>query len=66
MHKNCDLIGSAEAARLLHIDRSVLTRSVQAGTVPLRARLESGVLVFERERIERLAAERAAAKGGKQ
>lgn len=56
-----DLIGSREAARILNIDRSVLVKRVQAGKVQPRLKLESatGAYLFDREYIERLAAERA-------
>lgn len=60
MHDERPLIGAARAAELLSITRPTLTRQVRAGLVPLRARLESGVLVFDRERIELLAGERIA------
>lgn len=55
-----DLIGGAEAARILGIaHRSTLMRRVEAGTVPYLAQLDGpgGPLVFDRHDIERLAAE---------
>lgn len=58
MHDDQTLIGTGRAAKLLGIDRATLTRQVAAGLVPLRARLESGALVFELHRIEQLADER--------
>lgn len=56
-----DLIGGAEAARILGIKhRSTLTRRVEAGHVPYLAQLDGpgGPLVFDRHDIERLAAVR--------
>lgn len=51
------LIGSAEAALILKIDRSVLLRRVQAGAVPTVDKLPAatGAYLFSREAIEALA-----------
>lgn len=57
-----DLIGGAEAARILGIaHRSTLVRRVEAGTIPYLAQLDGpgGPLVFDRHDIEALAAEQA-------
>lgn len=55
-----DLIGGAEAARLLGIaHRSTLIRRVEAGQVPYLAQLDGpgGPYVFDRQDIEALAAQ---------
>lgn len=51
------LIGSTEAARILGIDRSSLTRRARAGRVPVVGKLDGlrGALVFDRAVIEQLA-----------
>lgn len=55
-----DLIGAAEAARLLGITvRSTLIRRVEAGRIPYLAQLDGpgGPYVFDRHDIEALAAQ---------
>ena len=52
-------IGSAEACRILKIDRSTLSRWVAAGRVPLAMRVgdkSNAALVFDRAEVERLVA----------
>lgn len=52
-----NLIGTAEAAALLRIDRSSLVRRVRAGTIEPVQKLPAatGAYLFDREAIERLA-----------
>ena len=56
------LIGTAEAARILGVDRSTLVRQVDAGKVAPVQKLgaATGAYVFDRAYVQRLAAERAA------
>ena len=69
MHKMSDMpqnqfIGSAEAALLLHIDRSTLIRWVAAGKLTPAIRVSdtpTGAHLFERSDVERLARTRTAA-----
>lgn len=53
------LIGSAEAAKLLGMSSTTFNRRVLAGDVPALQKLpgSKGAWVFDRETIERLAAE---------
>jgi excisionase family DNA binding protein len=53
MQKNLDLIGSAEAADMLGIDRATVTRWVHAGTlVPFtRGSGRTGEFLFERSTV---------------
>ena len=63
MHQNTDLIGSAEACRILgDISRSTLTRWVESGRITPDYRLpgENGAFLFIRAEVERVAAERSA------
>ena len=63
MHQNTDLIGSAEACRILgDISRSTLTRWVESGRITPVHKLpnENGACLFIRVEVERVAAERAA------
>jgi len=55
------LIGSAEAAKMLGIDRSVLLRRVAAGAVEPVQKLPAatGAYLFDAEMIEQLAGHRA-------
>lgn len=54
------LIGSADAEAILGISRKTLTARVADGTVPSLGRLgRRGDLVFDRDAIERIAADRA-------
>ena len=55
MPKNApELIGSAEACRILQIDRSTLSRWVKFGDVKPYMRLsERGAMLFDRRDIER-------------
>ena len=63
MHHTTDLIGSAEACRILgDISRSTLTRWVDAGRITPAARASetpNGAFLFTRAEVERLLAERA-------
>ncbi len=55
-----DLIGSAEAERILNISRATLTRWIAAGRIPLAGQLPPsgrGAFIFNRSDVERLAAE---------
>lgn len=56
------LIGTAEAAHLLGVSRSTITRWADTGYLPNAARLDgrTGAYMFERADVERLAQERAA------
>lgn len=56
-----DLIGSAEACRILRVNNSTLTRWVAAESVKAAHKLpgKNGAYLFERADIERLAVERA-------
>lgn len=62
MHKIEDLIGSADAAEKLNIDRSTLSRWATAGkiTPALRGAGSRGEKFFHTNEIEALAAELAA------
>jgi hypothetical protein len=55
-----DIIAAAEAARILEIDRSTLTRQAVAGKVPTATKLpgKRGAYLFSRSVIEQLAADR--------
>ncbi|WP_067200161.1 helix-turn-helix domain-containing protein [Microbacterium sp. XT11] len=52
-----ELIGTAEAAKMLRIDRSSLVRRVRAGTLEPVQKLPAatGAYLFDRALIERLA-----------
>ena len=55
-----DLIGAAQTAATLHRSRSWLTRKVQAGELTPDGRIgETGAYLFDRRKIERLAARMA-------
>lgn len=58
MH-NPDTIGSAEAAAILGVDRSTVTRQAKAGKLPVKFRGSgrTGELFFSRQRIEKVAAQ---------
>lgn len=58
-----DLIGAAEAAEVIGIDRSTLTRWVAAEkiTPALRMPGQSGAMLFRRAEVQALAAEMAKA-----
>lgn len=60
-----DLIGSAEARKILQVDKSTLSRWVAAGTVTPIKRFagRTGAMIFRRGDIEKLAAVRAAQHG---
>jgi hypothetical protein len=55
-----DLIGSVEAASLLGVDRSVITRLVQSGKLDRAHKLpgENGAALYLRADVEALAAAR--------
>lgn len=57
MHKNRHLIGSAEAAEIVGVDRSTFTRWVNRGEVCPAVELpgKTGARLFDRAEIERLA-----------
>lgn len=55
-----DLIGAAEASRILDVDKATLTRWVKGGRVALAGRLSGGALIFDRPEIERLRDDREA------
>jgi len=57
-----DLIGSAEAALILRVDRATLNRWAVKGSIPtaLKAPGYTGPRLFDRAEIERLAKESAA------
>lgn len=59
MPDTADIIGSAEACRILYVNNSTLTRWVKSGRVPVAGKLPSknGALFFRRTDIEALAAE---------
>ncbi|KNY06856.1 hypothetical protein [Microbacterium sp. GCS4] len=56
-----DLIGTAEAAKMLRIDRSSLVRRVRAGTVDTVQKLPAatGAYLFDRAVIEQLAGDQS-------
>lgn len=58
-----DLIGSVEAASILGVDRSVLTRLVQSGRLARAHKLpgENGAALYHRADVEALAATRTEA-----
>jgi predicted site-specific integrase-resolvase len=60
MQKNPRLIGSAQAAKILGVDRATLSRWCQAGDVPVAydPGTRTGARLFDVEAIEQLAAER--------
>jgi excisionase family DNA binding protein len=60
--KTPDLIGSAEAADMLGIDRSTLSRWIAAGRIKPYQKLPgaTGSIVFDRAAVQRLADELAA------
>jgi len=57
MSNGPDLVNTAEAAQILHLDRSAFVRRVQMGKVPVhyRAPGRTGAYLFRREDIEALA-----------
>jgi hypothetical protein len=63
-----DLVGTAEAARILgDLDKSTVTRLAASGQLPIAARLPGlrGAFLFHRADVKRLAAQRAIADGGR-
>ena len=58
MSTETPLIGTTEAAQLLGVDKTTLTRWVAAGRIHVAARLPktNGALLFHRDDIEALAA----------
>lgn len=63
MTKTPDLIGSAEAARILNIDRGTLSRWVADGRLKAAIQLDgpTGARLFHRRDVTALAAEQEAA-----
>ena len=61
MHKSAPLIGSAQAASRIGVDRATFNRWVKAGKVPFVFEMEgdTGARLFDPEVIEQIAAERA-------
>ncbi len=62
MNKPSKFVGSAEACRVLDVDRSTLTRWVKAGRLKTQARSSdhtNGALLFARRDVDALAVERA-------
>jgi predicted site-specific integrase-resolvase len=59
---NGELIGSKAASGLLEIDRSTFAKWVKQGKIQPALRLEgtTGAMLFRKEDVEALAAERAA------
>ena len=57
------LVGSIEAARILHVNRATFNRWAAAGHVPIAINLDglTGAKLYERADIEALAKIRAAA-----
>lgn len=57
MHNDVDAIGAAEAADILHVDRSTLTRKVKRGDITPIGKLAgpTGALIFDRAYIESIA-----------
>ena len=55
MRSNSDLIGSAEACRVLNVHPSTLTRWVAEGVIPAAHQLpgKNGARLFDRKVIER-------------
>lgn len=60
MQNEPDLIGAREACRILDVNRSTLTRWVEAGRLTPKVRLpgDNGAHLFDRGDVERLHAER--------
>lgn len=58
------LMGTAEVATTLHMDKSTVTRMVKAGQLPLIGKLAGpkGALVFDATTVESVAEARKAAK----
>ena len=60
-----DLIGSAEAARIIGCSQTTVGRLVEAGTLPVAVTAPggaAGIRLFYRRDVERVAQERAAEK----
>lgn len=60
MHKNAPLIGSAQAAKVLKVDRATFNRWVKAGRVPAAVEMDgiTGARLFDADVIDQLAADR--------
>ena len=63
MEQALDLIGTAEASHILHVNVSTITRWAADGTlaVALKRPSKNGALLFHRHEVQRLASERNAA-----
>jgi predicted site-specific integrase-resolvase len=63
MHDNDELIGSADACRILDIHPATLGRWVASGKITAASKLpkKNGAYVFRRAEVERLASELATA-----
>lgn len=57
MHSSAPLIGSAQAAKMIGVDRATFNRWVKAGTVPVAVEMEgeTGARLFDRVIIEEMA-----------
>lgn len=64
MNATLDLIGAAEAAEILDLDRSMVTRLVASGDLPAASKLpgRTGSYLFARADVEALAEARRATK----
>ena len=64
MHST-DLIGTAEAAQIIGVERSTITRWVDAGRITVAHKLpgRTGATLFHRGEVQRVAAEYAADTG---
>ena len=58
MHTTTDILSTAEAAELLEVDRSTVTRWVQSGLLATTHRTPGGVLLFRRCDVDDLIAKR--------
>ena len=58
-----DLIGTAEASRILNVNVSTITRWAADGVLPVIVKRPSknGAMLFDRKDVNQLAAERSAA-----
>ena len=61
-----DLVGTVEAAEVIDVERSTLSRWVAFGRITPALKLpgKNGAVLFERSEVERVAAEYAAERAG--